>query len=301
MQLRVYRRIRGESLLTPREITLLARHYKISLDAIVQEQSGNVLFAYPAIENRIHNFENYLNSILDNLKVMEHLPNILIKYAASECPIFYYCFFPELISFKLYTWGKTVMGFDYLADIPFRLELISPDVHAATRNLLQQYVELPSLELWNLNILDNTLNQIEYYYESGSISRLEDAILLCDKMEELVSHLKQMAAKGKKFPVGTRQMESRKEWQLFHNEMIDTNNTIIISSDKGKAIYSTYGNPNFLKVTDQRVAEYIDEWFDRILAQSQPITTYEKARNKYFKRLMQKVERTKKRLIMTQE
>ena len=120
-------------------------------------------------------------------------------------------------------------------------------------------------------------------------------------MEELVGHLKRMATKGKKFPVGAKQMEGRKEWQLFHNEMIDTNNTIIVSSDKGKAIYSTYGNPNFLKVTDQRVAEYIDQWFDRILAQSQLINTYEKARNQYFKRLLQKVERTKKRLEMTQE
>ena len=297
----VYRRIRGESILTPREIALLARHYNISLDAIVQEQSENVLFVYPAIVDSIQDFEKYLNSILDDLKELQHLPNISIKYAASECPIFYYCFFPELISFKLYTWGKTALGFNYLADIPFRFNLISPDVHAATRDLLQQYMELPSTELWNLNILDNTLNQIEYYYESGSIDRLEDALVLCDRMNDLVDHLKQMAAKGKKFPVGAKQLEGRKDWQLFHNEMVDTNNTIIVSSDKGKAIYNTYGNPHFLKVMDQRVAEYIDQWFNRILAKSQLINTYEKARNQYFKKLLQKVERTKKRLEMTKE
>jgi len=114
-----------------------------------------------------------------------------------------------------------------------------------------------STELWNLNLLDNTLNQIEYYLESGSIAQASDALLLCDKMIALLAHLKQMTEEGKKFPVGAKTMEGRKFFHLFHNEMVDTNNTIIVETPRGKAIYSTFGNPNLLQTTDQRVTTYI--------------------------------------------
>jgi len=293
----VYRRLRGESLLTPDELAQLAKQYKISLDAIVQEQSENVLFAYPAIVQKVDSFEKYLHNISSNLTIIQQLPNVLIKYAASEFPFFHYCFFPELIAFKLYTWGKTPMGFDCLADIPFTFDLIAPNVYTTADSLLQQYLDIPSTELWNLSLLDNTLSQIEYYYESGSIARLEDALILCDRLHELLHHLRRMAAQGKKFPVGAKEMDRRKEWKLFDNEMIDTNNTILVTTDNGKAVYSTYGNPNFLKVTDQRVTKYIDQWFDRIMVKSQPLSTHsEKARNQYFNRMLKKVERTKMRL-----
>ena len=103
-----------------------------------------------------------------------------------------------------------------------------------------------------------------------------------------------MTEEGKKFPVGAKTMEGRKSFQLFHNEMVDTNNTIIVETPRGKAIYSTFGNPNLLQTTDQRVTTYIDGWFDGIMAKSQPISNHaEKARNKYFNRLIRKVERKK--------
>jgi len=94
-------------------------------------------------------------------------------------------------------------------------------------------------------------------------------------------------------------MENRSDFVLFHNEMIYTNNTIIVSTEAGKAIFSTLGNPNFIRGTDKRVTQFIEEWFDEIMIKSQPISAHaERARNHYFNRLLRKVEQTKARLTI---
>jgi len=292
----IYRRLRGETVLTPDELSMVAKRFNISIDAIIHEDTDKVFFSYAPARGKVKSFEDFLGNILDNMKPLLSMPDVRIKYATSEMPFFQYCYFPEIIAFKLYTWGKNTWNFDYLRQTPFQFDLISPAVHEMIQELLQAYLQLPSTELWNLNLLDNTLNQIEYYLESGSIAQPADALLLCDKMLSLLAHLKHMTEQGKKFPVGAKTMEGRKHFLLFHNEMVDTNNTIIVETPRGKAIYSTFGNPNLLKTTDQRVTTYIDEWFDGIMAKSQPISNHaEKARNQYFNRLITKVERKKVR------
>ena len=293
----IYRRMRGESILIPDELALLAKRFNISLDDIIHETSDNVLFSYTPAAQKVKDFTSYLNSLTDAMQPLHEFPSGHMKYAAAEIPVFHYCFFPELIAFKLYTWGKTTWNFDYLKDQPFAFNLISPDTYAAADNFLASYLKTKSTELWNLNVLDNTLNQIEYYAESGSIANPADALILCDKMAALVVHLKSMAIQGKKFPIGAKSMENRSDFVLFHNEMIYTNNTIIVSTEVGKAVFSTLGNPNFIRGTDKRVTTFIEEWFDEIMIKSQPISAHaERARNKYFNRLLRKVEQTKARL-----
>ena len=293
----IYRRMRGESILTPDELAGLAKHFNISLDALIHDASDNVLFSFAPTTKKVTNFTSYLDSLSQAMQPLREFPDGEIKYAAAEIPIFHYCFFPELIAFKLYTWGKTTWGFDYLKDQPFTFDLISPDAYQAAERFLNHYLQTKSTELWNLNVLDNTLNQIEYYTESGDIANPADAILLCDKMNALVLHLKAMAAKGKKFPMGAKSMEHRAEFLLFHNEMVYTNNTILVSTVKGKAIFSTLGNPNFIRGTDERVTNFIEDWFDGIMVKSQPISAHaEKTRNKYFNKLLRKVTQTRNRL-----
>lgn len=293
----VYRRVRGESLLTPDELSKIVQHFGLSLDSIIYQASDTVLMSFPSVTQKTKDFATYLDSITDNMQALLQSSSGHIKYAAAEIPLFHYCFFPELIAFKLYTWGKTTWGFDYLNDQTFRFELISPAAQQAAERMKNRYLKIKSTELWSLNVLDNTLNQIEYYYESGDIPNPEDAQLLCDKMRALLQHLKQMAIQGKKFPLGAKSMDNRADFTLFHNEMVYTNNTIIVSMDLGKAVFSTLSNPNFVRVSDPRVTEYIDGWFNNIMVKSQPISSHaEKARNKYFNRLMRKVEQIKSRI-----
>ncbi len=295
----VYRRFRGDTLLSPNELSLLAQKYNISLDSFVYRQSDTVFFTYNPFAFRINNFEDYLSSFGEDLEQIYQLPETKIFYASSEIPIFLYCFFPELIAFKLYIWGRTAWDFDYLEKRPFDFELIPYPVYQRAEKILEYYTQLPSTELWNVNIVDNTLSQIEYYATSGSFAKLEDALILCDKLEALIRHLKLMAEKGYKLPLDNKTVEGRGKFELFHNEMVFTNNTILVDTVAGKAIYTSFGNPNFLKSTDQRICLFMEEWIKKVMSKAQLISTQgEKSRDWFFNRLSRKIALTKNKLEM---
>lgn len=193
-------------------------------------------------------------------------------------------------------WGRTVWNFDYLQSKPFTFDLINVPTIEKAREVVNLYRMLPSTELWSLNIMDNTLNQIEYYAQSGGFKRVEDAILLCQKLIQLADFMQTMAEKGRKIKVGLPESDGA-SFKLLHNEMIYTNNTILVNSSKGRAVYTTLGNPNFLKTNDDRMCDYTEKWFQGIISKSNLISEQgEKGRNWFFDRLRRRVEIVKNRL-----
>ena len=59
----VYRRLRGDTFLPPEELSLLARHYGISLDALVNGQSDNVVCSFNAFSRKIKDFSDFLGGL----------------------------------------------------------------------------------------------------------------------------------------------------------------------------------------------------------------------------------------------
>ena len=109
----IYRRLRGDTLLTPEEISQLAREFDISLDAYIFENSNTVFFRYNPFTRQIKDFATYLDGIHEELEKIAKLPNSRILYASAEIPFFHYCLIPEIISFKLYVWGRAFWEFDF--------------------------------------------------------------------------------------------------------------------------------------------------------------------------------------------
>lgn len=294
----IYRRLRGDTLLTPDEVSLLSRKYHVSLDAYVFQNNNTVFFSYNLFRQRIQTFEDYLNPINNDLVQLARQPNPHVYYASAEVPIFHHCFFPELISFKLYVWGRTVWDFEYLRDRPFEVDLLPYSALQMTESMLKNYRDIPSTEMWSHNILDFTLNQIEYHVISGGFKEEKDALMLCDRLYDLVNHLEKMSAHQKKFMPGIEPEDAAgASFGLYHNEMVYTNNTILVNTDTGSAIYTAFGNPNFLKSTDQRVCSFADYWFKNMEAKSVSISQAgEKGRSGFFKRLRRRIETVKKRI-----
>jgi len=289
----VYRRMRGDTPLLPEEIKVLAQHFQLSLDALLYQQSDKLLFDYPALYETPKNFAEYLNNLATQISALPSV-NGYLKYASAEIPVYHYCFFPEIIAFKLYAWGRTTWNFPHLQNQPFSLALMSPVAYQAAANFSRHYLNVPSTELWTLNALDNTLNQLAHCVLSGNMKAPKEGLILCDKLVELVHHLKKMAAAGKKFPVGAKAMDKRTAFTLFHNETIYTGNSILVFSDVGNMVYSTFTNPNFIKSANKKAVAEMDAWFDRITTQSELISKHaEKNRQLYFNILEKKIQRTR--------
>jgi hypothetical protein len=293
----VYRRLRCETFLLPEELVTLATHYHISLDALIHLSSNNVLCNFNAFTRRVKDFTDYLEHFIADLEQIRRLPDAHFYYASVEIPVLTYNFLPELISFKLYVWGRTTWNLEFLHNRPFDFDLITPPVIRLSQQLLQQYLSLHSTELWSVNIVDNTLAQIEYHAESGGFRHRSDALLLCDKIIEWAQHMKAIAAAGKKFRIGEKPEHGLGELKLYHNEMIHTNNAALITSKAGKLVYSSYCNPNFIMSTDPRLCDYTEDWFQRVMAKSQIISAAsEKGRDLFFQIIQRKVERVKQRI-----
>ncbi|MEM9823166.1 MAG: helix-turn-helix transcriptional regulator [Bacteroidota bacterium] len=296
----VYRRLRGDTLLTPDEMQLLAQQFNISLDALVFDQSDKVFFSYSFFERPVDNFRTFLDGIFRYFAQATQQKNARVYYASAEIPFFYYCFFPELIAFKLYVWGRAVWGFDYLRNRPFDFEILPySDLQLAEQCLLH-YRELPSTEHWSMNMVDFTLSQIEYHVISGAFKQVEDALLLCDRLLELTQHLQVMAEHGRKFMIH-RPPETAPEntFELFHNEMVYSNNTILVASDQGKMLFTTYGNPNFLRSTDQKICDHTQDWFVQMGSKSECISQQsEKTRAWFFNVLKRRIEQARSRISL---
>ncbi|MBL7804262.1 MAG: hypothetical protein JNL02_11040 [Saprospiraceae bacterium] len=293
----VYRRLRGDTPLTPDELALLARHYHLSLDAVVYGQGDNLLCNFNAFSQQVRDFADYLQGYVTDLEKMRRLTDLHLYYASAEIPVMTYHFLPELICFKLYIWGRTTWNLHYLRQRPFDFELLTPPVLRLSKAVLDHYLHLPSTELWSLNIADNTLSQIEYHVTSGGFSKSSDALVLCDKLLVWAAHMKEMAASGRKFPLGSHPSESSCVFSLYHNELVFTNNTALAVSDAGKAVYSAFCNPNFIKSSDPKLCDYTRNWFDSVIAKSNPISqSAEKSRDWFFQGLAKKIERVKNRI-----
>lgn len=290
-----YRRLRGDTILTPAELANLSRHYNISLDQIVFEGTPPVLFTFNAFDRTIKDYEDYFESILTPLERLRVIPEVKIQYASLEIPIFYYCFFPELINFKLYVWSRSVWDLPHTRGMPFSFDLIAPSGIEKAQRMLEIYTEVPSLQMWSLNIFDNTLNQIEYHMIGKRFKKEEDAFHLLDCLDKLLDHMKIMGREGFKKPLNGH--INRASLELYHNEMIYTNNTILVESPHFQGIFTSYGNPNFLFSADKRIFNYTKEWFARVLDKAHPMSrASEKNRNWFFSQIRSKVDATRKRL-----
>lgn len=293
----IYRRLRGDTVLSPEEIVILATRFQLSLDKMLFGQSEALLFSYNMLSNPITHFGHYVEEIHQNLLDISNIKGLQVYYASQEIPIFQYFCFPHLLSFKLYVYGLTTWEFDFLKGQKYHPRLIDPEVLRLGTECVRLYSHLPTKDLWSLNIIDNTLNQIEYMSHVELFEDPNDALLVCDEIIQFIEKAKKMAVKGNKsMTIGSANPGSG-VFDLYYNEMISTNNTILVCTPMGSMLFATVNNPNFLKSTDQEFCRIIEYWFERIINRSTAISVHSaKSRDWYFNRLKRKVLATREKI-----
>ena len=293
----VYRRLRGDTELTLEEVKILANRYSLSLDEILFENNEKALFTVNSFFTPVRKFSDYLRSLRYYLDQASLLRNPEVIYATAEIPMFLYGTFPELMCFKMYVWGKTVWNLSTALDNQFSFDLFSTELKQQMIACSKQYMTFKTTELWCLNILDNTLNQLEFVLTNGNFKTPSDSLVVCDKMSALINHVWKMAETGKKYNPGDSSEDASVNFELFHNELVYTNNTILLKSEATNVVFSTFDSPNVLSTTDQRIFEHTENWFLGIKNKSEYITEVsEKSRNQFFNKLEQKINKTKTRL-----
>jgi hypothetical protein len=298
----VYRRIRGDTKMSIEEVKAVAVAHKFSLDKFIHTTTNDVIFTFNSFDSEVKSVDDFVNNLLMLLKQFSLIPDAKLLYASAEIPVFYYAFIPEVYAFKLYVWARTVWNLPAFQSIKFSPLVITADTQGKFKELTRLYKHLPSTELWSYNIFDNTLNQIEYHLEGAFFEHPEDAVKLCDSLEKICEHMRAMATEGRKFALGESSSQGA-EFQLYHNEIVYTNNTILYESPEVDLLFTTFCNPNFIRTIDARLIQFSKDWFGTIVQKSQSIVGQnERQRNKYFDGIKKRIGITRRRIeLIVQE
>lgn len=292
----VYRRLRGDTVLTADELIIISRKYKVPVDEGRDLSNVPVLHYYNGSEP-IKSDEQYFQGLWEHTTNMVKQHNVRVDYATPELPIFYELSTPILRAFKVFVHGTTTWQLKKWEKVAFSPALLSPKTDELIERIIEHAYRLPGRELWSIGILDVTLRQISYMAQVGRFDNNSDLLAIFDELHTIVDHLEKMARSGKRFALGSEPKEDSPPFSVFHNELSNTNSAIVVSSDSMNVLFSMLINPNYIVSDDPRVLRDVGNWFERLVTNGNALNAEAgKYTNQYFRRLRQQIDAAKDRV-----
>jgi hypothetical protein len=287
----VYRRIRGDKPLNMGEIKTLCKHYKISLDEVMDLTSDAIVFHAPGINVEHMPFLDYIKAMLQQVTYFNSFKDKNIRYLCKDMIFFHFFLYPEMSAFKTFFWVKTIQNNAAYSKKLFSLKDHDFDeCHTIGKLIIRQYNEVPSVELWNAESINSTLSQIEYYRDSKMFASHEDFIHVLESFERTLDHLENQAEKGVKFMPGDEPTAYKAPLQFYINEVVLGNNTILAELDGTRHSFITYNVLNYMVTKDLRFSSRAFASFDTLVSRSTLISsTGEKERSRFFFRYKERI------------
>lgn len=286
-----YRRIRGEKPLSIEEAVKLCNAYHLSMDATFATGTNKTTFEGNFLDATGFDFALYLDDILQNLKSVDAIPEKKIYVDTKDIPPFHYYQFPLLAAFKCYVWMQFMLGYDEHNKISFQHNDVIAPLLTTGKMIAQLYTQIPSVEIWNLESINSTIRQVQFYYESGIIKNKDLALALFDDLSLMVGHIHAQAQAGKKFLYGHHSSDNpQAAYSLFVNGVFLGDNTMMVETPAATQVFVNHSVLNFMKTTDTAFVSHAKKTFDNIMRKSSLISSVnELDRNKFFNTLQQRI------------
>ena len=293
-----YRRIRGETELTFAEIKTLCNHFNISLDSIIGSTVNTVNFRYQPMDERNFSYVNYMETILDALKNIEKEKEKELIYIANDIPFFHAFHVPEVAAFKAFVWQKTVLGNNDMQGEKFELKDVDDRLRKISKGLREAYCKVPSIEIFHPGTIDVTLSQIEYYSIAGLFKNWKNAILICDKLHQLINHLEKQAEMSRKFhPKQELPDQLENNYSLYFNDVLYIEDAVLVKTGNQKSVYLINMTLNSLITHSHKFYDDFNTSIQNLLSKSSLISgTSEKERSRIFVNYRKKIDRLKDKI-----
>jgi hypothetical protein len=215
-------------------------------------------------------------------------------YLCKDIPLFHHFHFKEVAAFKHYVWMKGIFNDPVLANKKFSLKDYPDELFELGKKSLSIYNEIDSVEIWNLESINSSLRQIDYYHDSGMFADEKEVVLIYEAFEKLIAHLSTMAATGYKFNVDESKSETSGTYQMYLNEMVIGDNSILVVLDNIKLAFIIHTVINIMTTTDLRFCDNMFECMQNLMKKSTLISSVsERERSRFFKYLRQRIENRK--------
>lgn len=279
----VYRRFRGDTLLTIFELEKLAKHFDFSLDALFEMNKNKIVFDFQAFSVFDFSMDTYLENMLKSVNTIKAQKNPRLTIAINNTPFLQLLNFPHLVRFKLFFWAKTHLQIEKLQNQSFQHEKVSELSFATGKEILRTYNSIPSKEIYDPELLRGFTREIYYYFHAQHFQEPEYALFLLDNLDKFVDHLKDQASHGKKFLYGTQAPASGNDFEMYHNETLNGQTSIHYRSDDYTGLFIAHNILNSIHTVDPVYVTDSEGVLNKQIANSSMISTVnEKDRNNYF-------------------
>lgn len=297
-----YRRIRGESQLTIEEIAVICKHFKISFDDFINSHDNSfVSFSHHQLSSHVNTFKEYLTNMKKNISTMLKYPedDRQIIYAAEDIPVFQNFAHPHLTAFKIFYWNKSILNSRGYEDKKFETAHIDKELLEIAADIYSLYSKISSIEIWSDDTANSTLKQIEFYWEAGAFKSKQDALLVCEELQTMLTRISKQAELNIKLDANNKPASSEKNFELYHSDVMIGNNCVMTNMGNLKGAYISYHTFNVMLTNNVTFCNETDLWLKNLIKKSNLISgVAEKQRYKYFKhinemlkKLIEKIEK----------
>lgn len=275
-----YRRLRGETQLTYDEIVRLCNKYDVSFDSVNSVESDYLSFRYHSLKASQEGFLTYFTSIYDELKKLNipQAPNKQVTYACNGIPVFHYFKTPTLGAFKMHYWMNAIMNVEDLKGARFEgKDSIQPELLKVGQNILNEYMDVPSTEMWTATTVMGVIYQIQFYWESGTFLNDDVALQVCEEVHQLIDMVQTWAEKEMKHLDG--------RFKMYFSEINFENNCILTEIADYKRVWLSHLSFSAFSSGSLKYAEETRSWLDNLRGKSHLISgASQTTRYKFFKR-----------------
>jgi hypothetical protein len=287
-----YRRIRGEKLLDFEEIRLLCQEFNISLDEFLCLESDSILFKSTTSPSKEDTIAHWMEEMIKQLHYINSYPKRHLYFLIKDLPPFHHFFHPTLARFKFFFWTKSILPPGEQELEKFCLQTTQLHRYEKfSRRILHAYLKVPSTEIWNKDMLNTTLRQIETYHEMGLIQDKHTTKEIYHSLLEVVAHLEKMASDGRKSQMGQDLFIEYGDYKLYQNDIVLGDNTLIAEIGDSKITYLNHSVLHFVGSTDKGFNEEVFGNMKNLIKRSNLVSgSGEKERTQVFNTLRRKVQ-----------
>lgn len=292
-----YRRIRCEKPVTFEELYTLCTRYRLSLDTLLNLQTDNISFQGKYVNPISFRFEEYLTTVVQQLKYITSFKEPAMYYLCKDIPLFHHYQSKELAAFKYFFWHKTLLQSPDFVTKKVSLSHYPDEVFALGKKVLELYNQLTSHEIWNMESLNSTLRQVEYYHDTRAFQSAEDLLMVYGSLEKLFDHLEAQAELGYKFDAADPDKKPLGRFSMYFNEVVIGDNSIVALLDGVKVAFLAHSGINFMVTREVEFCENLYNYYQNLISKSSLISSVnERDRSQFFIALRKRIAARKQNL-----
>lgn len=285
-----YRRIRGTTPLTYPELQKVCEHYKVSFDSAMNYEGKTHPFEFISMfdQNRF-NMLTHVKETVAQLRFFKKADNCNMTLVAMDLPYFRQFGYSSLLRFKLFYWQGAVLNREGQQQKKFDPTYCDEAVESEMKHLYSLYHGIDSIELWTPESLDSTLKQIKYGLDAGFFASVEDAMQICDDLDDLITKLEREAVVSKKYFNGEHGEESAK-FELYQSDILLGTNTVQVQCNDDLYTYIGFNSFNSLMSKSPSFSNECQRWIMQFRSKSTMLSDVsEKFRYQFFHALRSKI------------